>query len=563
MKLFFAGAYKANEYDPILKWGVKNLELNYFGFYSEKRSLTAKLAGFDNVQVLLNATPKESAQKEWAKEKVEEFIKEYTEYIRHNRERLYAAIELDYPTATRYQILKWREEYFQPLTRDGIEIIYSWDDDKFSHQDFSRLLRYCNYFALQGSHDNAKNMISRARREGIRVHGLGTASYEILTSTPFYSIDTAAWLAGRKYGQLLVWENRKMIALDRTEKGSRKKYAKYYESIGLSIDKIIDDNTEEVMQCNVLSLLKLEEYMSNKNREVDTYLAVQSSKPQETEDRVIDDTRLLSTIDSRSKGIVEHPVEADKKPKAKAKKQGVGKGNYKRRVNKWAEGKGPNKVAKQVLEPVIVKEEISEESINGIGVMIGSNVDFTNSVSTRLSMSHNIDSNILDHNGIDNQNDLRAVPGAEVRNSASVAERTAAITLFQQEASRLGLTDKLPPLLCDNCVVESRCQKYQQHSVCAYRDEVSKFQIRNAGDIIAAMKGIFEAGIERVQNGMIIEKVDGGAIDKQLNVTMNNVFEQGKLLFELTTGSKSGAQDSITIKASGKGLLKELFSKGK
>jgi hypothetical protein len=560
VKLFFAGAYKANEYDPILKWGVKNLELNYFGFYSEKRSLAAKLAGFDNVQVLLNATPKESAQKEWAKDKIESFIEEYVTYIKHNRSRIYAAIELDYPTATRYQVLKWREEYYYPLTRDGIDIIYTWNDDIFTHRDFSRLLRYCNYFALQGSQDNAKNLVSRARRDGIRVHGLGVASFDILASTPYYYVDTTAWLAGRKYGNLLVWENRKMISLDRTEKGSRKHHVKYFESIGLSTQKIIDDDTQEVLHCNVLSLLKLEEYMSNKNREIDTYLVVQCKQPTQEEQKAIDSTRLLSTIDSRAESLVEQHTEVDKKSKPKAPKKGVGRGNYKRRVNRWAEGKGPKK---QALEPTIVKEEISEESINGIGVMIGSNVDFTNSVSTRLSMSHNIDSNILDHNGIDNQNDLGAVPGAEVRNSASVAERTAAITLFQQEASRLGLTDKLPPLLCDNCVVESRCQKYQQHSVCAYRDEVSKFQIRNAGDIIAAMKGIFEAGIERVQNGMIIEKVDGGAIDKQLNVTMNNVFEQGKLLFELTTGSKSGAQDTITIKASGKGLLKELFSKPK
>ncbi len=43
--------------------------------------------------------------------------------------------------------------------------------------------------------------------KGLKVHGFGITSFDILKQYPFYSVDSTAWLTGGQYGIMVKWED--------------------------------------------------------------------------------------------------------------------------------------------------------------------------------------------------------------------------------------------------------------------------------------------------------------------------------------------------------------------
>jgi len=76
-----------------------------------------------------------------------------------------------------------------------------------------------------------------------------------LQKVRFDTVDSTTWFACQKFGVIYVWKGTKMIAYHSRGQGKkdRKKFSKYLKAIGCDIQKVMDDDIDEVRKCNVTS----------------------------------------------------------------------------------------------------------------------------------------------------------------------------------------------------------------------------------------------------------------------------------------------------------------------
>lgn len=123
-------------------------------------------------------------------------------------------------------------------------------------------------------------------------------------------------------------------------------------------------------------------------------------------------------------------------------------------------------------------------------------------------------------------------------------------------------------LKCDYCYAALRCPKYSIGSVCAFNFKGDKNGNFDFGDPITTLKILAEAQGERVLRGLFFEKIDGGALDK--NVT-NEIYVLLRLISDIQNLENPQSLASIDIRATGIGegtgvisnLFKELGFGGK
>jgi hypothetical protein len=119
------------------------------------------------------------------------------------------------------------------------------------------------------------------------------------------------------------------------------------------------------------------------------------------------------------------------------------------------------------------------------------------------------------------------------------------------------------PLHCDICNFVGKCPRYKRGSTCGYDINL---QIETEQDLHNAMKVLFEAAFGRVMNGILFEKLHGGALDKNVSAELRNVVGIIKDLREIyrpktARGDDDGESFTLTGKASSGGVLSQMLSK--
>jgi len=111
-------------------------------------------------------------------------------------------------------------------------------------------------------------------------------------------------------------------------------------------------------------------------------------------------------------------------------------------------------------------------------------------------------------------------------------------------------------LKCDFCYAAMRCPKYRVGASCAFnfRGDVDFSNTQTASVILANAQG------ERIMRGLFFEKVDGGAMDK--NVT-NEIMVMLRMLTQIAESGQPRASIKIDASGSGKegtGIVRQLLA---
>jgi hypothetical protein len=98
------------------------------------------------------------------------------------------------------------------------------------------------------------------REKGVLFHGFGATKSEVLTTLPFYSVDSTTWLDGAKFGTSMFFESGRIRFYEHTQKIVRRRYRKRLERASVFWPDIEADKQSEVNIMNALAWQQFAEH---------------------------------------------------------------------------------------------------------------------------------------------------------------------------------------------------------------------------------------------------------------------------------------------------------------
>jgi hypothetical protein len=106
------------------------------------------------------------------------------------------------------------------------------------------------------------------RQHGTRFHILGSAKPDNLRSVSAETASTMSWLSPMMNGETIVWDGTKLVRYPkRMKEQARSRYRNVYTKAGLSVDKILEDDAQEVCRLAVWSYQHYEARLNGVNHE--------------------------------------------------------------------------------------------------------------------------------------------------------------------------------------------------------------------------------------------------------------------------------------------------------
>ena len=256
MKFFFGGCKSNTEVVKRLK--PSNILLSYFDLgKTEKlliRNWMAKVGYKPNIFLDSGAFVASVKKKEID-------IKEYVSYIEENKDDIFVYNGIDIPKDTK-GVLK-NQKLLEIGKLKPVYTFYVDNDIKYLKEAVEKY----EYIALGGMipymNDTKKLQkylaecydIIKPSETGIKVHGIGIANFNLMKKFSFYSVDSATWLTGARFGQVFFWhENGNKSEMRTVLKNDLKRYKNEIVKHGIDYDKVLKGK-ECSMEYNILSMI--------------------------------------------------------------------------------------------------------------------------------------------------------------------------------------------------------------------------------------------------------------------------------------------------------------------
>ena len=104
---------------------------------------------------------------------------------------------------------------------------------------------------------------------------------------------------------------------------------------------------------------------------------------------------------------------------------------------------------------------------------------------------------------------------------------------------------------CDPCFFAKNCNLFRAGADCSY--DLSK-QVQKPQDALDIMKKLLTVQGDRMMRGFLVEKLEGGVIDRDVSEEMAMYFDMVKTLKDIMDDN-----ESLTLKVKGKGIVSKLF----
>lgn len=249
MKFYFAGA--ETEYKTLAKEGATRYLVSYYTFGKKKK--------FDPFLQDKDIFLDSGAFTAWSKGKVIDLDK-YIDYLKENSSKFSVYANLDV-IGNPEETLK-NQQYMESKGVNPLPTIHYGADEKY----LKHYAATYDYIALGGLVPYAKQpvllhnwlnkcfkiLIPYIKEKGLRVHGFGVGSAEVLKKYPFYSADSSGWLSGGRFGTVVTWIPEKLQMLS----GSHYKDKNTYLKRGGNL-KLINHHNERLAH-NAREYLKMQ-----------------------------------------------------------------------------------------------------------------------------------------------------------------------------------------------------------------------------------------------------------------------------------------------------------------
>lgn len=265
--LLFFSASSTGDTKQLLDFGIREILVSYFyikkslSFYDSVLKTISKdrglfmtdSGGFSFMGTTI--TKEMETEKYWIP-----YLEEYVDWLRKHKDHIYVAANLDLDKVVGREVVrKWNRKYFEPLEKEGLQIVYvAHEDDYRDKHGIEHFKEYCRKYKYVGINQSQKDYASRfyqiAKHYNVRVHGFAWTELGIVKHYPFASLDSTTWLGGVRYGTTYDYDGKNFRTIDYKHKYRRKARKIKYSAIGVSIDDVTG-NKEDRYAVNKMNLL--------------------------------------------------------------------------------------------------------------------------------------------------------------------------------------------------------------------------------------------------------------------------------------------------------------------
>lgn len=623
--MLYSGVEDEKNFDILYDMGIRNFLIS-FHYVKDKHIKTDKFRELGIKFFVDSGAFTYRTDLKYADYQIEDWEKHIESYLRwaeKNKDIIFAIANLDIEGIVdpKY-VVEWNEKYFEPfMLRTGIPVcfIHHEFDSIKTWEQYAQRYPYIGFpweYDSQTGERVCREKLRIAEKYNTVVHGMAMTKTALLTSLPFYTVDSTTWMVGLQYGEINYWTGTKMSRLKKDKwKGSM--LPKLLEK-GFDEEKLLEEDTAEMIRVNVHAFIEAEEYIQQKCASRMYWLKAKSKKRNEND---------LDTIEYPSVDWFGNSEKREAEWEKYAEEFNISKENKEDAWNMIADMtifmNWDNPDYKDFRDDVYTEDlikqlhdffvnkivETNEERIEDLRKfykdnLLGENTTLlylgTNFDRTVKEREEYLDDREYDYEDVDevtlfNKLSKYLPPSREGEDDEEIAPEVDELDdeIFEQEGiipvrdeegkfikgqkkvlkPKKMFSKKFPKLACDTCYAAQKCPEYKAGYACAYNKIFDKFETRDMADIIQAMQGIADYSLSRLQKVMMFEVLDGGLpsadttqlINQTMGIlnNMKNIYEHGstEVIRQTNIIRSDGTRESTTQvqNPSSGGILEKIF----
>lgn len=539
---------------------------------------------------------------EFTEEQWEEQIVKYLNWAEKHKNSIFAMAELDLQNLLGYDTIdRWRKNYFEPfMLRTGIPVCFVYHDEgkdvwekmcqRYPYVGFSAVSDEDKVFDLA----EFKEMLKIAEKYNSLVHGFGMTRTSLLPELPYYTVDSTSWKSGFRYGQLAIWNGKKVQMFKKEDWETKAfKYIDNYPDLSLDKGLLYDYYEPEVLRANVYAYQRAEDFIVERLKPL-TYWKRPMSTKKDINNLPEDFFPPVSWFDEKTyEGKEEYCHKMNVNPDVEKVEYLLydittflnwHNPKYKKMVD-WYNQPEQEELLNELHDSYINrivpdKETKIKDLIKFFGDCVSGNND------KLLHMGTNFDRMVKEREEneyiTDDEEELVELSPEEIKfrlqgllpdssNTGTpeideldeeIFKKAEIVPTFDEKGKfvkgqvavrkpKKVYSKKYPKLACDTCFAAAKCPEYKSGYVCAYNKMFNRFDTRDMGDIIQSMQGIVEYNMSRMQKAMIFETLNG-TIDPQVSQLMDTNIRYMQMLKQMyENGSPEVLRQTRVLRADG------------
>jgi hypothetical protein len=597
--MLYSGVEDERNFDILYDMGIRNFLVSY-QYVQNKHMNVDKFSGL-GIKFFVDSGAytyrNDSKYAEFTIEDWEKQIDRYLKWAKKHKDIIFAIANLDIEGHVDPEIVQqWNEKYFEPfMLETGIPVCFIYHEGQTARTWEQYAQRY-PYIGMPWEFDSddgeriCRDRLRITEKYNTVVHGMAMTKTSLLTSLPFYTVDSTTWMVGLQYGEVNYWTGKKMTRLKKDKwKGNM---LPKLVSLGFDEQKLLDEDSTEMIRVNVHAFIEAEEYIQKQCRARMYWLRPKGEKRTEAD---------LDSIEYPTPEWLDNPEEQDATWEHYAELFNVSKEDRVQALNcvidmtcfmNW-DNPDYAEFINRVYTPEVIKEihdlyinrivQSDEERVTDLIQFYKENLLGEND--KLLLLGTNFDRVVKERETYitDDEYDTEDVSEMEVLNVLSKylpestdGEAPEIDSLDDEIFAEEGITPirdehghflkgqrqvlkpkkmyskKFPKLACDTCYAAQKCPEYKAGFACAYNKIFDKFDTRDMGDIIQAMQGIVDFSLGRLQRTMMFEMLEGGLPDPNVSAMMDQSMRYlGQLKAMYENGSTEVLRQTKILRSDG------------
>lgn len=574
--IFYSGVENEAYFKGCYNMGVRNFLMSYQ--YVKGRNISSQYKDkeislfIDSGAYTYMSDPKYA---EYTEEQWEKQIVEYLNWAGKHTDSIFAManLDLDFLVGSD-RVLEWNKKYFEPfMIETGIPVCFVYHEENNTTMTWEEHCKRYPYVGISYATsdfdlNSGRQLLKIAEKYDTLVHGMGMTKTSVLPQLPFYTVDSTSWKAGFRYGQLAIWNGKKVQMFGKEDWETKAlKYTRNYDiDPPLDEQKMYDYYEPEILRANVYAYQKAEEYIRESLKSRTYWFKAKSINRTEEDLKYLEYPSiewLRNSLDSNDSEWEKYAklfnVSTVDKYTALSCITDItvimnwGKEEYK----ELEENTYTSELIEEIHDTWINRiVESDEDRIKDLQhffreVLLGKEdkllhlgTNFDRIVKERDSYITDEEYEMVDVSEMDIQNKLSKYLPAPKEGSVAPEISDLDDEIFREEGiepirdekgrfvkgqkkvarPKKMYSSKYPKMACDMCFNAQKCPEYKAGYVCAFNKMFERYNTRDIGDIIQAMQGIVDFSLMRLQRGMLTETMNGGLPDASVTNMMNQTM---------------------------------------
>ena len=623
--IFYSGVEYDTYFEGCYDMGICNFLMSYHYLQTKHINFKEKFGGRDiHLFIDSGAHTYQNDPKylELDVEYWEEHLQKYLSWVERNKDYIFGIASFDFENVVGPEkVDEWNKKYLEPfMLRTGIPVCFVWHQNSLHDWEY-----YCKRYPYIGfssvntegesiDFNEYKEKLKVAEKHNALVHGFGMTRTSILPQLPFYTVDSTSWKSGFRYGQIAIWNGKKVQMFGKDDWNTKIfPVISSYPDIQLDTDKIFEYYEPEVLRCNVYAYIKAEEFICDRLKSLTYWKKARVTKV-DLSNLPPDFFPTQDELSSHSFDVAKYAAKMNINPEYEEAQNLVHDAtvfcnwdnpDYTKSVS-WYNAPEQEDIIDDLHDTYInrivpdketkiqdlikfFKECVSGE--NDKLLQLGTNFDRT--VKERDSyVEDDEETELVDLTPEEVQVKLLSVIPDKL-DSDEMPEVTELDKEIFSKANIVPTFDsrgkfvkgqvavrkpkqiyssKYPKLACDTCYAAQKCPEYKAGYVCAFHKMFKRFQTRNTADIMQAMQGMADFNLERMQRAMVLETLTGNFdpnvtnfINQNMSIlrTLGDLYRatSNEVLKQTRTVRSDGTEECVTqvTNPQSGGILEKLF----